>query len=158
MGFCSVRVWAPCSRHRLTCPEVCGIFPNPCLLHWQADSQPLELFHTMLYFLPSHICKLPLRRLPDLSLLNNLSIQNYLWSKKEYFPLTKCFSKYWAPLVAQTVKNLPAVQETWVQSLGQEDPLERARQPTPVFLPGECLWTERPVGLQFIGSHRIRHD
>ena len=56
------------------------------------------------------------------------------------------------------VKNLPAVQETWVQSLGQEDPLERARQPTPVFLPGECLWTERPVGLQFIGSHRIGHD
>ena len=125
MGFCNVRVWAPCSRHRLTCPEVCGIFPNPCLLHWQADSQPLELFHTMLYFLPSHICKLPLRRLPDLSLLNNLSIQNYLWSKKEYFPLTKYFSKYWAPLVAQTVKNLPAVQETWVQSLGQEDPLEK---------------------------------
>jgi len=39
--------------------------------------------------------------------------------------------------VAQTVKNLPAMQETQVQSLGWEDPLEEARQPTPVFLPGE---------------------
>ena len=45
----------------------------------------------------------------------------------------------WASLVAQTVKNLPAVRETWVQFLGWEDPLEegRAWPPTPVFLPGE---------------------
>ena len=35
------------------------------------------------------------------------------------------------------VKNLPALQETWVQSLGQEDPLEKGMAPTPVFLPGE---------------------
>ena len=43
-----------------------------------------------------------------------------------------------ASLVAQVIKNLPAVQETWVRSLGQEDPLEeRAWQLTPVFLPGE---------------------
>ena len=40
-------------------------------------------------------------------------------------------------LVAQTVKNLPAMQETQVQSLGQEDPLEKEWQPTPVFLPGK---------------------
>ena len=39
--------------------------------------------------------------------------------------------------VAQTVKNLPAMQETVVQSLGQKDPLEKGWQPTPVFLPGE---------------------
>ena len=37
--------------------------------------------------------------------------------------------------MAQTVKNLPAIQETWVQSLGWEDPLEEEMQPTPVFLP-----------------------
>ena len=42
-----------------------------------------------------------------------------------------------APLVAQMVKNLPAMQETWVQSLGWEDPWRRERLPTPVFLPGE---------------------
>ena len=50
-------------------------------------------------------------------------------------------------LVAQMVKNLPAVQETWVQSVGQEDPWRRAWQPTPVFLPGESPWTEEPGGL-----------
>ena len=45
-----------------------------------------------------------------------------------------------ASLLVQMVKNLPAMRETWIQSLGQEDPLEREWQPTPVFLPGE--WTE----------------
>ena len=41
----------------------------------------------------------------------------------------------WASLVAQLVKNLPAMQETWVQSLGWEDPLEKGK--APVFWPGE---------------------
>ena len=40
-------------------------------------------------------------------------------------------------LVAQTVKHLPTMWETGVQSLGQEDPLEKERQPTPVLLPGK---------------------
>ena len=63
-----------------------------------------------------------------------------------------------APLVAQMVKNLPAMWETWIQSLGWEDPLEESRQPTPVFLHGESLWMEEPGGLQFMWSQRIRHD
>ena len=42
----------------------------------------------------------------------------------------------WASLVAQLAKNPPAMQETWVSSLGREDPLEEGMQPTPVFLPG----------------------
>ena len=42
-----------------------------------------------------------------------------------------------ASLVVQMVKNPPAGQETWILSLGWEDPLKRAWQPTPVFLPGE---------------------
>ena len=41
----------------------------------------------------------------------------------------------WASLVAHSVKNLPAVQETWIQSCGWEDPWRREWQPTPVFLP-----------------------
>ena len=41
-----------------------------------------------------------------------------------------------ASLVTQTAKNLPTMQETWVQSLGWEDPWRRKRQPTLVFLPG----------------------
>ena len=43
----------------------------------------------------------------------------------------------WAALVAQTVKNLPAMRETGVGSLGQEDPLKKGMLPTPVLLPGE---------------------
>ena len=46
-----------------------------------------------------------------------------------------CF--IWASLVAQLVKNLPALWETRVQSLGREDPLEKERPPSPVFWPGE---------------------
>ena len=49
------------------------------------------------------------------------------------------------------VKNPSATWETWVPSLGWEDPLEEGMQPTPVFLPGESPWTEKPGGLQFHG-------
>ena len=52
----------------------------------------------------------------------------------------------WASLVAQMVKNLPAVQETWVQSLGWEDPWRREWQPTPVSLPGESHGQRNLVG------------
>ena len=60
-----------------------------------------------------------------------------------------------ASLVAQMVKNLPAMQETWVGSLGWEDPWRRAWQPTPVFLPRESPWTEEPGRLKSIGSQRV---
>ena len=46
-------------------------------------------------------------------------------------------SSSWASLLAQTVKNLPAMQETWAWSLGREDPLEEERATHPVFLPGK---------------------
>jgi len=51
-----------------------------------------------------------------------------------------------ASLVAQTVKNLPAMQGTWVQSLGWEDPWRRERLPTPVFWPGEFHGLYNPWG------------
>ena len=52
----------------------------------------------------------------------------------------------WASLVAQLVKNLPAMQETWVLSLGWEDPLEKERLPTLVFGPGEFHGLYSPSG------------
>ena len=52
----------------------------------------------------------------------------------------------WASLVAQLVKNLPAMWETWVRSLGWEDPLERERLPTPVFWLGEFHGLYSPRG------------
>ena len=50
-------------------------------------------------------------------------------------------------LVAQTIKNPLAMQETWVRSLNWEDPQKMKWQPIPVFLLGESLWTEEPSGL-----------
>ena len=52
----------------------------------------------------------------------------------------------WASLVAQMVKNLPAIWETWVWSLGQENPQEKGMQPTPVFLSGEFHGERSLVG------------
>ena len=50
------------------------------------------------------------------------------------------------------VKNPPAMQETWVQFLGQEDPLEKERATHSSILAWENPWTEEPEGLQFMGS------
>ena len=55
-------------------------------------------------------------------------------------------------LVAQTVKNLPAMRETRVPSLGQEDPLEKGMATHSSVLSWEIPWTEEPGGLQFVGS------
>ena len=54
--------------------------------------------------------------------------------------------KQWVSLVAQMVKNLPEIQKTQVQSLGQEDPLEKGMATTPVFLPGEFHGQKSLVG------------
>ena len=56
------------------------------------------------------------------------------------------------------VKNAPAMQETRVRSLGQEDTLEEDMATTPVFLPGESPWREEPGRLQSMGSQRVRPD
>ena len=55
-------------------------------------------------------------------------------------------------LVAQTVKNLPEMQETRVRSLGWEDPLEKKMETHPSILAWRIPWTEKPDRLQFIGS------
>ena len=60
--------------------------------------------------------------------------------------------------MAQTVKNLPAMQETWVQSLGQEDPLEKGMASHSSILACRIPWTEEPVGLQPMGLQRVGHD
>ena len=60
--------------------------------------------------------------------------------------------------MAQMLKNLSAVQETQVQSLGQEDPLEKAMATHSSVLAWRSPWTEEPGGLQSMGSQRVRHD
>ena len=68
------------------------------------------------------------------------------------------FQYSWAFLVAQMVKNLPAMWKTWIQSLGWEDPLEEAMATHSSILPWRIPWTEEPGGLQSMGSHRVGHD
>ena len=63
-----------------------------------------------------------------------------------------------ASLVAQTVKYLPAMQETWVQSLGREDPLEKEMATHSSILVWRIPWTEEPGGLQSRGLQRVGLD
>ena len=65
---------------------------------------------------------------------------------------------YQASLVAQSVKDLPAVQETWVRSLGWEDPLEKEMATHSSILAWKISWTEEPGGLQSMGSQRVGHN
>ena len=60
--------------------------------------------------------------------------------------------------MAQLVKNLPAMWETWVQSLDWEDPLEEEKATHSSILPWSIPWTEEPGSLQFMGSQRVGHD
>ena len=60
-------------------------------------------------------------------------------------------------LVAQMVKNLPAMQETQVQSLGWEDPLEKGMETHSSILAWRIPWTEEPGGLPSMGSQIVRH-
>ena len=66
------------------------------------------------------------------------------------------YPKSGTSLVAQMVKNLPAMQATQVQSLGGEDPLEK--EMAPVFFTWWISWTEEPGGLQSMALQNVRHD
>ena len=60
--------------------------------------------------------------------------------------------------MVQKVKNLPAMQETWVQSLDQEDPMEKEMATDSSILTWKTPWTEDPGGLQFMESQRVGQD
>ena len=75
------------------------------------------------------------------------------------------WSRHWcwlhilrASLVAQRLKHLPAMQETWVWFLGWEDPLEKEMATQSSILAWRIPWTEEPGGLQSTGSQRVGHD
>ena len=61
-----------------------------------------------------------------------------------------------ASLVAQLVKNLPTMQETWVRSLAREDPLEEGMATHSSTLASRIPWTDEPGGLQFMESQGVR--
>ena len=67
-------------------------------------------------------------------------------------------SQDWTSLVAQLVRNLPVMWETWAQPLGQEEPLEKGMATHSIILVWRISWTEAPGGLQSMGSQRVGHN
>ena len=143
--------------HGCRCPVACGTFPdqksNSCLLHWQADSLPLghqgnpkTLFLNKVLNVYKNIYSEPHRYTIQIQQLIIVTFTQSL-------PY-----RVWAFLMAQIVKNAPAIQETWVWSLGWEDPLEEGMATHSSILAWRIPWTEEPGGLQSIGSQRLRHD
>ena len=69
-----------------------------------------------------------------------------------------CYISKWASQVVVVVKNLPAMQEAWVQSPGQEDPLEEGKATHSSILAWRIPWTEEPGRLQSMGSQGVGYD
>ena len=86
----------------------------------------------------------------------------YVVSLNDLYIFLQEFWIYWNfevnSLVAQVVKNLPAMQETWVRPLGQEDPLEKEMATHSIILVWKIPWMEEPGKLQSMGSQRVGHD
>ena len=78
-----------------------------------------------------------------------------LWGLNELTKYIKCLANY---LIAQRLKHLPAMWETWVWSLDWEDPLEKEMATHSSILAWRIPWKEEPGGLQSTGSQRVRHD
>ena len=72
--------------------------------------------------------------------------------------LGRTLTEIWVSLVAQMIKNLPVMQETWVRSLGQEVPLEKEMVTHSSILAWRIPWTEELGKLQSMGLQRVRHD
>ena len=85
--------------------------------------------------------------------LESFSLVFYLFYLQILYILFVFIPRY--SLVAQTVKNLPATQETWVQSLGREDLLEKEMANHSCILAWRIPRTEKPDGLQSIGLQRV---
>ena len=92
----------------------------------------------------------------DFSIVNEAEI--YVILVFSYFFFSYFFFSSRTSLVAQLVKNLPAVQETWVWSLGWEDSLEKEMATHSSILAWKISWTQDPGGLQSMGLQRVRHD
>ena len=85
---------------------------------------------------------------------------SFSWAPKSLHmvPAAMKLKDTWVSLVAQTVKSLPAMQETQVLYLGQENPLEKGRASHSNILAWRIPWTEEPDGLHSIGLQRVRHS
>ena len=83
-------------------------------------------------------------------------LETKMTEMKKYF----CPTEYqiWTSLVAQTVKRQSTMWDTWVRSLGREDPLEKEMAIHSSTIAWKIPWTEEPGRLQSMGSQRVGHD
>ena len=107
--------------------------------------------------------------IPNRYICRCMNIPNLMSNNKNKFNMVNQYThiqKYlyyiyvcvWASLVAQMVKRLPTMLETWVRSLGREDPLEKEMATHFSILAWRIPWTEEPGRLQSVGYQRVRHD
>ena len=96
---------------------------------------------------------------PPISRLRDKAASEWSWSRTAENPPTIAVIRLecTASLVAQRLKHLPAMWETWVPSLGWEDPLEKEMATHSSILAWWIPWTEEPGGLQSTGLQRVRH-
>ena len=96
----------------------------------------------------------------NICILNSRNRWPLLWNRTSNLGFAEfiCRNILFTYLVAHMVKNLPVVQETWVQSLGQGDSLEKGMVTHSSILAWRIPWTEESGGLQFTGSQRVGHD
>ena len=88
-----------------------------------------------------------------------LNFKTILHGKKlSISPVRSPSSLVWASMGAQTVKNMPAMQEPWVQALDQKDPLQEGMETHSSILVWETPWAEEPGRLWFMESQRVGHD
>ena len=100
--------------------------------------------------------RLPLQGVPVLLGHSVTGLITLIHSLKNH--LLSVYYTPWASLVAQMVKRLSAMQETWVQSLGWEDPLEKAMAAHSSILAWKIPWMAEPGRLPSMGSQRVGHD
>ena len=78
-------------------------------------------------------------------------------TKDDRIRISENYHDAWASLVAQIVNNLPAMRETWIRSLGWEDPLEKGKATHSSILAWRISWIEEPGRLQSMGLQRVKH-
>ena len=101
---------------------------------------------------------LPTPETEPASLMSLASADRFFTTGTTWKALSFHITCLFTSLVAQTAQHLPAMRETWVRSLGQEDALEKEMETHSGTLAGKIPWTEEPGRLQSVGSQRVRHD
>ena len=92
------------------------------------------------------------------NIVSHIKIDPQVVVKLDYHYLCIKLLLFTAPLVAQMVRNMPAMQEIWIWSLGQKDSLEKGMATHSIILTCIIPWTEEPGGLQSVVSQRVGHN